>query len=100
MSIFEVFRRKKKEEEELPVLDVGMAGGGMHERPEIDFAPDLGPMPKEDDRPTFTNIHPMQTGISDKDIQLILAKLELINRKLDDMDNRLMFIEKIAKESK
>ncbi len=95
MGVFEVFRRRKKEEGEIPALDVG-AGHS-----EIDFAPDLGPMPREDLRPNFTQIQPLQSsGISDRDIQLILTKLELINRKLDDMDIKLKFIEKAAKESK
>lgn len=95
MGVFEVFRRRKKEDEEVPALEAGVG------HPEIDFGPDLGPMPRDDLRPNFTQIQPLQSsGVNDRDIQLILTKLELINRKLDDIDIKLKFIEKVAKESK
>ena len=83
MGVFDVFKRKKKEDLEFPS--------------EPEELPQEGPgqvLPEE----RFPSIQPT-TGINERDMQLILAKLELIKQKLDSMEERIRLIEKIAKES-
>ena len=75
MGIFSVFGKKKEVSVDVPQ--------------EIDF----GPLPDKEQ-----SFQPQQ--FSDRDIQLLIAKLDLISQKLDIMDRRLQFIEDVAKESR
>ena len=44
---------------------------------------------------------PDQKGVvTERDIQLILTKMELLNKKVEDMDNKLTEILEIAKQAK
>lgn len=84
MAVFEFFKKKKKEDvagvDLVPELDLG----AIAERP-------------ESLQPNFTGL---QQNLSDRDVQLILAKLDLLNQKLDNVDKRLQFIEQVARESR
>lgn len=79
MGILSKIFRKKEEEEippEMPSRELGMAGRAMA----TDFEP--VEMPK---------------GISKED--LIITKLDMIAMRLDNLDRRVQYIEKVAKES-
>ena len=85
MGIFSFFKRKK--EGEIPEFNPS---------DEASFR-DAGPPIRE---PDFQQFQPdLGTGVSQRDIELVLSKLEIINRKLDDIDKRIQYIEKVAKES-
>ena len=94
MGLLDFIKGKKKEDE---------MGFNSNSEPPIEEP--LGkPFPDEDMRPNFPNpsdLHPNfpQSGPSNTEVQLLVAKLDLINQKLDAIDKRLQVIEKIAKES-
>lgn len=75
MGIFSVFGKKKEVSVDVPS--------------EID----INPLPERE-----VGLQPQQ--FSDRDIQLLIAKLDLISQKLESMDRRLQFIEDVAKESR
>ena len=77
MGIFSFLKRKKKDEE---------------------LAPDLGPGLKPINE--FRNFQaPLSETGQDYNIQLIIAKLDLINSRLQNMEQKIALIEQIAKES-
>lgn len=87
MGVFSFFKKKKEEVPE------------FNQPEEPDFRGDVfqqqplgGP-----DFPKFQPDFP--AGVSPRDIELVLSKLEIINRKLDDIDKRVQYIERVAKES-
>ncbi len=84
MGLLSIFRRKKKEEEIMPPA-------------ETYTPPSLG---TESQDMFQSNFSQPQQGITDRDVELILTKLDLINKKLDSMERRLQYIERVAKESK
>ena len=98
MGILDFIRRKKKEEEFGDNFDnTSSSNEDYHEET-------LGPHPFHDqtlEEPSdlkpriFEDIQ----QLGGKDIQLLLAKVELINQRLEVIDRRLQVIEKIAKES-
>lgn len=87
MGIFDIFKRKKNEDE----LQITPDLEGTGPIPPADF----GPLPQENLQPSF-----QEQGVNSRDIDLIITKLDLIDKKLETIDNRLKFIEKIAKESR
>ncbi len=85
MGIIDIIRGKKKEEVgdfDSPQEESDI---GLPER-RFNNTPDL--------QPNF-----LQNSAGDKDMELVLTKLDLINQKLDSIDKRLQAIEKIAKDS-
>lgn len=106
MGVFDIFRRKKKEEANF--------GGGFETNPNpepIDYGgnfkpafADTGFQSNFNQPPTFQTQsfqQPLaQNNFSSSDVQLIIAKLDLVNQRLEVLDRRLQVIEQIAKESK
>lgn len=70
---------------------------------------DSGASELESFRPRFPDVEPKKpeffsgnsgSGVSEKDIQLILAKIELLHRKIEDVDEKVSEVLEIAKQSK
>ena len=97
MGLLDSFWHKKKEEG-----DFEAPNDNLNDR-----EPTFSPLPDRDLQPNFPDFKPgrpldfdKQETITSRDIDLILSKLELINKRLDEMDRRLQFIEKVAKDSR
>ncbi len=88
MAIFDRFKKDKKE---------GFDEGNDLPAQSSDFGPSY---PQDNFQPNFSpqTFQPIQQS-SDRDFQLVLAKLDIVTHKLEDIDRRLQEIEKIAKES-
>ena len=104
MGIFDFIRHKKEEEtSDTSSFDYGQ--NNVDEQNTISSDTELQTEDTVSDfRPSFRDERPTypfkqeQNITSDKDIQLILAKLEIINQKLENIDRRLQDIERLAKE--
>ena len=83
MGVFGFLKRKKEEPEFNPPDDASFRDASLPIK-----EPDFQPF-----QPDFA------AGFSQRDVELILSKLEIISRKLDDIDKRVQYIEKVAKES-
>lgn len=109
MGILDIFKKKKEGE-----ADFGAGydqGAGSPESFNKEFRPafsDTGFQSSfnQPAQPVFnqpTSFQPQsfqQNNLGSSDIQLIIAKLDLINQRLEVLDRRLQVIEQIAKESR
>ena len=102
--MFDFLKRKKKEEgfdaqAENAFPDAGEADFNNSNVPETD----LGFRPRQQEPlqpfspgPSFTQT----SGLSSSEVQLVLAKLDILSQRMELMDRRLQVIEDIAKNSK
>lgn len=101
MGIFSFLRRKKKEEgfgeastQEFP--EEHDLGGSFEQSQDIGFKPRFN----EPVSPYPSQQFSQPSGLSATDAQLIMAKLDVMNHRLELMDRRLQVIEDIAKQSR
>ena len=108
MGLFSIFKRKK-ENEFAETTDTGFNQGdnadlGTDFNSQPDFGhgnyKDLGARPSFPEPAPFPQPSNFSQGLSNTEIQLILAKLDVITQRLEAMDRRLQIIEDIAKNSK
>lgn len=94
MGVLDFIRRKKKDDE-----------FAFNSSAETSAEPLSQPFPEENLRPRFPPQEDLQpisfpsNNPSSTETQLVLAKLDIITQKLENLDKRLQEIEKIAKES-
>lgn len=98
MGMFDIF--KKKKEEEGFGTDFSETTTDNSDDENTSFShDDLGMKPRfnESESPAMFN-EPVKNNSGDKDMQLIIAKLDTINQRLELIDRRLQDIERLAKE--
>jgi hypothetical protein len=97
--MFDFLKRKKEPELDFslpetldtnPEPDNSLTDTAMPE-----FTPKRSPF---ESKPEIFQQQPQQSNFNDKDVQILLARVELLNRKIDDVEKKLDEILEIAKK--
>lgn len=90
---------KKKKEAEFDFNSVESSSDVSNESDEVKSS-ELGmPQRFEPSKPEIFNTQ-SSGNVTERDIQLILAKIELLNKRLDDFDAKISEVLEIARQSK
>ena len=94
MGIFGFLKHKKEDDSSFQDTSADL---GLSEDNNNSNSDSLGFKPRfnEDDKFEMSS---KPQGMNDKDVQLLLTKMEVINQKLELIDRRLQEIERLAKE--
>ena len=94
MGIFSFLKNKKEEESSFQDTSTDLNSAEDNDPSDNDS---LGFKPRFNEEDKFEMSSKPQ-GMNDKDVQLLLTKMEVINQKLELIDRRLQEIERLAKE--